>query len=415
MAIATLLTLTLLFNRLGAGLVPSPASDRPTRPCVNFMLPVPATAQDIEYDTIHVSDNINATAFAVDLDTWSSKNATSRVLRNITVSDTFDISVQLCIPPNGIKKQNLFIATHGGGFDKRYWDPAINPSEYSFVHAALARGYSILTYDRLGTGLSDKSDAYNIVQVPLQLEILRSITNMARSGELLKHAADEADPASTTVSAASTNTFKIPGVSFDKVIHVGHSFGSFLTDTLLAMYGNLSDAAVLTGYILNEHIAEARRTAFGLEYAPQNNATLFGDRSSGYLVWGTLTGLQTSFFSTQANAATGIGGFDTELLDYAFSIRQTVTTSEIIQFAVNLDPAPQFEGPLQFMLAEFDFPICRGDCRLPFDPATFRKLYPRAKKIDIYTQQGNGHALTMHRKANLGYKATLDWLDKFGV
>ena len=410
MAIATLLALTLLFNRLEAGPIPSTASDRP---CVSFMLPVPATAQNAEYDVVHVNDNINATAYAVDLDTWSF-NATSRVLRNITVSDTFNISVQLCVPPNGIKKQNLFIATHGGLFDKRYWDLAINPSEYSFVDAALAGGYSILTYDRLGTGSSDKPDAYTIVQAPLQLEILRSITNMARSGELLKHTAGNADSASTRVSAASTNTFKGSDVSLDKIIHVGHSFGSVLTTAFLATYGNLSDAAVITGYILNEHFAEMRKATFDLEYAPQNNMTLFGDRSSGYMVDGTLGGFQTVFFSTQADATTGIGGFDTEVLDYAFSIRQTITTSEFLPPPVNLGAAPQFEGPLQFMLAEFDYPVCRGDCNIPFDPATFQKLYQKAKDIDIYTQQGNGHALTMHRKANLGYKATLDWLDRNG-
>ncbi|KAL9039103.1 MAG: hypothetical protein Q9214_005013 [Letrouitia sp. 1 TL-2023] len=399
MAIATLLALTLLFNRLKAGPVPSPASDRP---CVNFMLPVPATAQNAEYDIVHVNDNINATAYAVDLDTWSF-DVKSRVLRNITVSETFDISVQLCVPPNGIKKQNLFIATHGGLFDKRYWDPAINPSEYSFVDTALAGGYSILTYDRLGTGSSDKPDAYTIVQAPLQLEILRSITNMARSGELLKHAAGNAGSA-----------FKGSDVSLDKIIHVGHSFGSVLTTAFLATYGNLSDAAVVTGYILNEHFAEMRKATFGLEYAPQNDMTLFGDRSSGYMVDGTLGSFQTVFFSAQADATTGIGGFDRKVLDYAFSIRQTITTSEFLPPTVNLGAAPEFKGPLQFMLAEFDYPVCRGDCNIPFDPATFKKLYPNATDIDIFTQKGNGHALTMHRKANLGYKATLDWLDKNG-
>ena len=366
------------------------------------MLPVPATAQNAEYDIVHVSDNINATAFAVDLDTWSF-NAKSRVLRNITVSDTFDISVQLCVPPNGLKRQNLFIATHGGLFDKRYWDPTINPSEYSFVDAALAEGYSILTYDRLGTGLSDEPDVYTIVQVPLQLEILRSITNMARSGELLKN------------STGSTDILKSSNTFFHNIIHIGHSFGSVLTNAFLANYGNLTDAAVLTGFIQNEHFAELRVATFGLEYAPQNNKTLSGDRPSVYMVDGTLGGFRTIFFSTQANATTEIGDVDTEVLDYAFSIRQSITTSEFLPPAVNTGVAPLFEGPLQFMLAEFDYPICRGDCRIPFDPATFHNLYPNAKYIDIYTQQGNGHALTMHRKANLGYKATLDWLDQNGL
>ena len=401
MVLATLLTLTLLFNRLlEAGPVPSPASGRP---CVNFMLPVLATAQNVEYDIIHVEDNINATAYAVDLDTWSF-NTTSRILRNITVSDTFDISVQLCVPPNGTKKQNLFIATHGGLFDKRYWDAAINPSEYSFVDAALAAGYSILTYDRLGTGSSDKPDAYTIVQASLQLEILRSITNMARSGELLKHTASNAS--ANALNNSSENT------PWDKIIHIGHSFGSVLTTALLATYGNLSDAAVLTGYILNPHFTEMRKTSFGLEYAPLNNESLFGDRSSGYMVDGTLSGFQTIFFHpAQADAATGVGGFDTDVLDYAFSIRQTITTSEfLIPPQLNLGAAPDFKGPLQFMLAEFDYPVCRGDCRIPFDLPTLQGLYPGAKDIDIYTQAGNGHALTMHRGANVGFKATLDWL-----
>lgn len=411
MASLILLALTLLSKGLEAGPVPYPASDRP---CMNFMLPVPATAQNAEYDIIHVDDNVNATAYAVDLDAWSF-NATSRLHRNITVSDTFDISVQLCIPPNGTKSQNLFIATHGGLFDKRYWDADINPAEYSFVDAALARGYSILTYDRLGTGSSDKPDAYTIVQAPLQLEILRSITNMARSGELLKHTEGTASSTSTTISAASTNAFKSSAVSFDKIIHIGHSFGSVLTSALLATYGNLSDAAVLTGYILNDHFAEMRKTSFALEYAPQNNKTLFGDRPSGYMIDGTLEGFQTIFFSTQADATTGTGGFDRGVLDYAFSIRQTITTSEFLPPTINLGAAPDFKGPLQFMLAEFDFPVCRGDCRIPFDLAFFKNLYPNATDINIYTQKGNGHALTLHRKANSGYKATLDWLDGNGL
>ncbi|KAI4179147.1 MAG: hypothetical protein L6R41_008009, partial [Letrouitia leprolyta] len=296
MAIATLLALTLLFSSLHAGPVPSPASDRP---CVNFLLPVSVTAQNAEYDIVHVNDNINATAFAVDLDTWSF-NVTNRVLRNITVSDTFEISAQLCIPPNGNKKQNLFIATHGGLFDKRYWDPEINPSEYSFVDAALAGGYSILTYDCLGTGLSDKPDANTIVQAPFELEILRGITDLARNGKLLKHA----------VSATSESTLNDSKLSFNKIIHVGHSFGSFLTSAFLATYGNQSDAAVITGYIPNSHAPEMQKSTFGLEYAPQNNKTLFSDRSSGYLVGGTLGGLQTVFFSTKADTTTGIGGFD---------------------------------------------------------------------------------------------------------
>lgn len=285
MATALLFSLILLLQLSNAGPVPSPNSNRP---CENFMLPVSATAQQAEYDILHMEDNINATAFAVDLDTWSF-DLSSRILRNITVSDTYNISVQLCVP-GGPKKNNLIIATYGFPFDKRYWDVNIDPSEYSFIDAALAAGYSILTYDRLGNGQSDKPDAYSVVQAPIQLEILRGITTMARSGELLKHSKDLTGISNSTVNGSDT--------SFKKIIHIGHSFGSGLTAAFLARYGNLSDAAVLTGYIPNAHMAEVRRTSFGLEYAPQNDPTLFGDRSPGYLVPGTPSSFQTVFFST---------------------------------------------------------------------------------------------------------------------
>ena len=49
------------------------------------------------------------------------------------------------------------------GFD-RYWDIEIDPEDYSYVGSALRHGYSILTYDRLGTGNSTKADAYEVLQ-----------------------------------------------------------------------------------------------------------------------------------------------------------------------------------------------------------------------------------------------------------
>lgn len=404
MTIIAIAALGLFFRFLEAGPVPSQATDRP---CVSFMLPVPATAQHAEYNTIRVDNNIDATEFAVQADTWSF-NDSSRIVRNISISDTFNLSVQLCIPSNGTKKDHLFIATHGGLFDKRYWDPAIDPSQYSFVDAALAAGYSILTYDRLGNGLSDKPDAYTVVQAPIQLEILRGITQMARNGDVFKYISSTKD-VTPPANAPSHVTFK-------KIIHVGHSFGSVLTTAFLATYGNLSDAAVITGYIINEHVAELRKTAFAFEYAAQSDPRLFSDRPSGYMTHGSKGGLQNIFFSTRGNAATGTGGFEPEVMNYAYSIRQTITTSELMVPRINVGRAEDFAGPVQFVLAEWDFGTCRGDCRLGIDPATVKEtLYPKATDIDISLQEGFGHALTMHRGADLGYKATLEWLKGNGL
>ena len=160
----------------------------------------------------------------------------------------------------------------------------------------LDTGYSILTYDRLGTGLSVKLDAYTVVQAPLELEILHQITEMVRSGELLDYA--------RKCGAA------IPSINFEKLVHVGHSFGSILTAAFLTRYGNLLDVAVLTGFILNKDFADIGPTSFGFELVLENDPVLFRSRLSGYVVPVTASAVQTIYFSTRRNALTSISGFN---------------------------------------------------------------------------------------------------------
>jgi hypothetical protein len=165
---------------------------------------LPSLANNAIYDIPRVDSNIEAVEYALQADTWSTPVSSKRIKKNITIEDTFSMHAQLCTPnaPQAPPKSSLLqIATHGLVFDKRlsvplptltlqltqiyrYWDPMINPSEYSYVHSALSSGYSIFTYSRLGTGLSSKPSAYTTVQAPLELEILRTITIMARSGSL---------------------------------------------------------------------------------------------------------------------------------------------------------------------------------------------------------------------------------------
>ena len=54
------------------------------------------------------------------MDTWDGRPFPERIEKNITFSKTFNIYAELCVPPNGQKKEMLQIATHGGGFDHRY-------------------------------------------------------------------------------------------------------------------------------------------------------------------------------------------------------------------------------------------------------------------------------------------------------
>lgn len=184
----------LLLTRYAAAIAAPSKSIHDNRPeisCSQFIVPITASADNyIVKDPVRVDSNIDAVNYAWDYDTWShGRYNQSRIASVNPVKGTYNISVQLCVPSEARGTgETLQIVTHGLLFDKRYWDSEYEPENYSYVRAAVGAGYSVLTWDRLGTGQSDKPDAYDVVQAPLELEILREITILARSRQLSKMA-----------------------------------------------------------------------------------------------------------------------------------------------------------------------------------------------------------------------------------
>ena len=381
------------------------------------MLRVPVTGVSYDLDIVQVNSSIQAVEFALDLDKWSSPNVTERIVGITYTTDTYSIYAQLCLPNPAKDKHVMQILSHGLAFDHRYCtfdsrdfvgessvliacagNPTISPAQ-SYVLAAMQAGYTVLNYDRLGSGSSEKSDAYKIVQGPLEVEVLRVLTEMVRDGSL--------------TAASNCPSTHLP--AFTNVVHVGHSFGSAITLALLAEYGHLSSAAISTGFIIAEHPNQDSSTAFGFEYAATNDPGLWSDYGSGYIVPATVSDLQTTFFHREN--ATDPAGFSDKMLAYGESIKQPLTVAKwtSIRGLLNIGYAPEFTGPLQFFLAEYDFLICDGDCVDNYDPTLINGLYPNSTGVDIYVQPGAGHGLTLHRNASAGYAVMLDWLEYNGL
>ncbi|KAL4998452.1 Alpha/beta hydrolase family-domain-containing protein [Aspergillus recurvatus] len=368
-----------------------PAHSNTSRPCVDLHLSLPITANNSIYDIARVDSNIDAVDYVWDLDRWSAPNSTERIRGVRPVHETFALSAQLCVPRDSNKADILQIATHGLGFDKRYWDAELHPDKYSYVDAALNAGYSILTYDRLGVGHSDKPDGYEIVQVPVETEILKELAVLARSGALSEKAPSVQAP------------------SFNKVVLVGHSYGSGLTIAVLANYPSLADGAVSTGLIPNTQFGAAGQRAFDLEYAVTSDPSRFGDRGSGYLVQGTESSLQQIFFKK--------GFFEPEMLKYANGIKETGTAGEFVSFPGALAmPASGFKGPILFALAEYDMGTCLGDCKGTYNLTALKdEMFQGAEDVSVHLQPGSGHALTMHVNATGHYGAIFAYLGEHGL
>jgi pimeloyl-ACP methyl ester carboxylesterase len=361
---------------------------------------VPVTVDSAIYDIPRVDSDIEAVAWAIYDATRTTIHGVQNIKKNTTTSGTFNIHAQLCVPKSvkNAKNNTLQIATHGVHYDSRYWDSKYKPENHSYVEAALKAGYSILTYDRLGVGQSDIPDAYTVVQAPLELEILRQLTLMARNGSLYDFASH---------AAPSDPSFKGLAIP-NKVVHIGHSFGSFLTSAFIAKYGPLSDGAIITGYLLTEVLGNAGSTSFSVEYAATGSPPF--NRPSGYVVC-QRDGIQNIFFGGNPKTA-----FTPELLDYGISIKQPVPIGEFASaFSLLGNPGPSFVAPVQFLLPEFDFYICRGDCRDLANVTALKQTYPNATDIEVVLQPNTGHALPLHNNATAGFGLIFDFFSRHGL
>jgi hypothetical protein len=108
---------------LGAlALIPKVAGETTTNTklCVELEVPVPVNATNQLFDQPRVDSTIDAIDWTVWVSTRTTPPITERVIRNITINETFKINAQLCVPSDkGPKADILQIATPGLGFDKR--------------------------------------------------------------------------------------------------------------------------------------------------------------------------------------------------------------------------------------------------------------------------------------------------------
>lgn len=189
------------------------------------------------------------------------------------------------------------LLTHGIGFDRTYWDIRAQDYNHSYVARATDQyGFSTFTWDRLGIAQSQHgTDAVNEIQSALEMPALYALR--LRGG-------------------------KIPGIActFDKVVHIGHSFGSIQSYSMAVLYPEATDSLVLTGF--SQAAGFVPYFQFGSDFLLAKGMAQFSDNPGGYLAAGDVTVVQTDFFSPSC--------FEPELLELGFASSQPVTVGELL-------------------------------------------------------------------------------------
>lgn len=245
----------------------------------------------------------------------------------------------------------------------------------------MAHGYHTLSYDRVGLGQSSHGDPKDEIQAFVEVAALAQLTEMVRKG-----------------------SFPVPGQKQQqqkpgKVVHVGHSFGSGLSYAMSAMFPDLSDGIVLTGFSMNMTFQPYFLAGANFKQAylsTMNNASSY---PPGYLVSSDINSNEILFFSPPF--------FDLGLLRLAEHNKQPVTIGELLTMNSSPMQSP-FQGPVLIITGDRDVPFCGGDCSntggvAASIPEMAKMAFPKTKRFQAYIQPNTGHGLNMHYNATAAY------------
>ncbi|KAF2122265.1 Alpha/Beta hydrolase protein [Lophiotrema nucula] len=293
------------------------------------------------------------------------------------VTSTYELSGTFCSPTKKRirKEETVLLATHGGGFDRRYWTSSHKPEEYNFVEHALDNGYSVFYYDRLGLGLSPIISGYE-AQASNQVELLAKIAHGIRSGKY-------------TGQTAAT-----------KIVLVGHSLGSFFSNGAIAKYPDLAEGLVVTGFSYPNATDPARIT-LPISQSFQS-ARLDSTRGDAYFGFGDIYGLTVGFFHEPLDIPT---------IEYTLSISQPVAIGELTTAEAITLASPKYKGKVLIAAGEYDLILCGGYCADRFKYGVQKDVFPGAK-IETYLHPSAGHGLNFAANASVFYDRIIDFVDR---
>jgi len=196
----------------------------------------------------------------------------------------------------------------------------------------------------------------------------------------------------------------VPGVSakFNKVMHVGHSFGSELSYGLARDMPSLSSGLVLTGFSTN--CTFLPNFEAGGNFVSVTTVPALGSKYvARYLASSDQSAVQTDFFAP--------GMFDPAILTLAYQTSQPVSLAELLTTGGEAGGiATHLTGPVLVITGGRDLPYCGGNClatgnpSLPSIPAAVQQSFPNTSKFGAFVVPGAGHGLNLEYSKDTTYQ-----------
>ncbi|KAH6663738.1 Alpha/Beta hydrolase protein [Halenospora varia] len=357
------------------------AANRDQKICTDYLIPVTPTSANFiwgkpfnnNYDVVDFLSNAASRTAGTDFNPYSG-------VKNQMAS--YNISATFCTPrAESVNKKIVLLLSHGLNFDRSYWHPDISPEKYSFVDWAIAKGYSVSFYDRIGVGKSSLVSGY-VNQASIQVSILDQVARAVKAGKY-------------------TGLLGKP----KSLVLVGHSFGSIISCAAVTASPDLADGLILTGFSFNGTNGAGFLEAFQPRIASDVDPK-WRPLDNGYLTAVDIFSNINVFFKAP--------DYDINFAKFAHRNRQPFAINEAISGTLVDLRAFEFRGPAMVIAGQYDLIFCTGQCDAVIQhPA--QEIFSKAKAFKAISYPGAGHGLNFASNATGAFAAITDFLHESGL
>ncbi|KUL89228.1 hypothetical protein ZTR_03653 [Talaromyces verruculosus] len=303
---------------------------------------------------------------------------------SIPVSGQYRIHARLSRPDLGVAlpQPTVQVLVHGLLYNKSYWSglrsaPDHLSTPYSWEKTATSRGYHVLNIDRLGCGKSTQPDPIDELQDDVQRDVLHEIYLQLRAGA-------------------------IGGQKFDRIIHVGHSYGSILGSIVSDEYPDDIDHLVMTGWTYVDLPVKGNHTMSMMVSASVWKHEKYYHLSPGYFVIGDIGSKETGCFT---------GNYDRSLVSLDYELQDVTGLGELTSQTI----VSKYKGDVFVLQGERDLALCETrDLEImdTSEVAATKNYFPKARNVEWHILPDTGHCISLHLSAEHGANIVHDWLAK---
>jgi pimeloyl-ACP methyl ester carboxylesterase len=267
-------------------------------------------------------------------------------------------------------------------YDRRYWTL---PGPYNYAEHMCRAGYAVLALDRIGTGDSSRPPSEQ-VNTDNHAHVLHQIVQALRSG-------------------------RIGGTAFERVVTVGHSYGSGIAIVEAARHRDV-DGVVVSGMLhATTHLYEEVRAFF--HHASQDPVLGPKAPDGGWPEW-----YMTQRPGLRARMLEHAEAIEPALSEHNELIKSTATLGEgeSLPLTYETELSRAVKVPVLVVVGEHDALFSGEQVAFAAEAGQVHEFeqsfYATEARLETRILPGAGHSLNLHRNAADWFEETRDWMDR---